>query len=89
VRSPLVNATCEQLLGSVRRECLDPIIILGTRHLEATLVEYVAYFNASRPHQGLKQRIPVGPATFEDGATGTVGAFSILGGLHHDYRRAA
>jgi len=89
VRSPLVNATCERFLGSVRRECLDHIIVLGTRHLEDTLGDYVAYFNAMRPHQGLKQRIPVGPATLEDGATGAVSAFSIRGGLHHDYRRAA
>lgn len=89
VRSPLVNATCERFLGSVRRECLDHIIVLGTRHLEATLREYVAYFNASRPHQGLKQRIPVGSATVEDRATGAVTALPVLGGLHHDYRRAA
>lgn len=89
VQSPLVNATCERFLGSVRRECLDHIIILGTRHLEASLGEYVAYFNASRPHQGLKQRIPVGSATLEDGATGAVSALPVLGGLHHDYRRAA
>jgi hypothetical protein len=73
----------------VRRECLDHIIILGTRHIDAILGEYVAYFNASRPHQGLKQRIPGGSATAEDGATGTVSAIPILGGLHHDYRRAA
>lgn len=89
VRSPLVNATCERFLGSVRRECLDHIVILGTRHLEATLGEYVAYFNASRPHQGLKQRVPVGSATVDDRATGAVTALPVLGGLHHDYRRAA
>lgn len=89
VRSPLVNATCERFLGSVRRECLDHIIILGVRHLKAILGEYVGYFNASRPHQGLKQRIPVGSTTFGDSATGTLYATPILGGLHHDYRRAA
>lgn len=89
VRAPLVNATCERFLGSARRECLDHIVILGIRHLQATLGEYVAYFNASRPHQGLKQRIPVGSATVEDEATGAVTALPVLGGLHHDYRRAA
>ncbi len=89
VRSPLVNATCERFLGSVRRECLDHIIILGTRHLDGTLREYVTYFNASRPHQALKQRIPVGSAVSQGVATGTVTANPILGGLHHDYRKAA
>jgi hypothetical protein len=46
-------------------------------------------FNANRPHQGSKQRIPAGSATFEDGATGAVTALPVVGGLHHDYRRAA
>jgi putative transposase len=89
VRSPLVNATCERFLGSVRRECLDHILILGTRHLHAVLGEYVAYFNAMRPHQGLELRIPVDAAPSEDTTTGTVSAIPILGGLHHDYRRTA
>jgi hypothetical protein len=43
-----MNATCERFLGSVRRECLDHVIILGERHLRAVLTEYAAYFNASR-----------------------------------------
>jgi len=89
VRSPLVNATCERFLGSVRRECLDHVIVLGTRHLQAVLGEYVAYFNGVRPHHGLKQRIPVGSAASEDATTGKVSAIPILGGLHHDYGRAA
>jgi len=89
VRSPLVNATCERFLGSVRRECLDHVIILGTGHLRSTLREYVDYFNGLRPHQGLKQRIPGGSAMPENVLPGTVTAIPVLGGLHHDYRRAA
>lgn len=89
VRAPLVNATCERFLGSLRRECLDHIIILGTGHLHSTLQEYVDYFNGLRPHQGLKQRIPGGSAISESVRPGTVTAIPVLGGLHHDYRRAA
>ena len=73
----------------MRRECLDHIIVLGTRHLLTVLGEYVAYFNGMRPHQGLKQRIPVGSAAHDAATTGKVSVFPILGGLHHDYRRAA
>jgi transposase InsO family protein len=59
VQAPLMNATCERFLGSVRRECLDHVIILGEDHLRSVLSEYVEYFNASRPHQGIAQRVPV------------------------------
>jgi transposase InsO family protein len=89
VRAPLMNATCERFLGSVRRECLDHIIILGEDHLRAVLGEYVAYFNGSRPHQGLGQRIPVPSTSDSSSANGKLVTIPVLGGLHHDYRRAA
>ena len=57
-RAPRQNAVCERFLGSVRRECLDHLLILGEAHLRRVLREYVAYFNTARPHQGLRQRIP-------------------------------
>jgi transposase InsO family protein len=57
--APRMNAIAERFLGSVRRECLDHVIILGDRHLEEILTEYTAYFNRERPHQGLGQRLPV------------------------------
>jgi transposase InsO family protein len=60
VRAPLMNAVCESFLGSVRRECLDHIVILNERHLQRVLEEYaLSYFNTMRPHQGLEQRVPV------------------------------
>jgi putative transposase len=82
-----MNAACERYLGSVRRECLDHVIILSARHLQAILTEYVSYFNRARPHQSLHQNSPSGfrQSTF----AGSVVAFPVLGGLHHDYRRAA
>ncbi len=90
-RAPRQNATCERFLGSVRRACLDHILVLGEAHLRRVLREYVAYFNQDRPHQGLRQHIP-GDATaspMQAGRAGSVRAFPVLGGLHHVYRRAA
>jgi len=90
-RAPRQNATCERFLGSVRRECLDHILVLGEAHLRCVLREYVAYFNQDRPHQGLRQHTP-GDATaspVQAGRAGSVRAFPVLGGLHHVYWRAA
>jgi len=89
VQAPLMNAVCERFLGSVRRECLDHVIILGEKRLRTVLDEYVVYFNRSRPHQGLAQRVPLSP-TMHAGPTGPkLVARPVLGGLHHDYRRVA
>ncbi len=90
-RSPRQNATCERFLGSIRRECLDHVLVLGEAHLRRVLREYVAYFNWDRPHQGLRQRIPVGTEETRVRLEGS-GQFQvipILGGLHHTYQRAA
>jgi putative transposase len=88
VQAPLMNATCERFLGSVRRECLDHVIVLGERHLELVLREYCNFFNTARPHQGLSQFIPV-PTGRSMAPALRVRAIPILGGLHHDYRAAA
>jgi len=89
VRAPRANATCERFLGSVRRECLDHLLVLGERHLARVLREYVAYFNRARPHQGLSQALPEPPADESGRHTGPIRAVPVLGGLHHTYRRAA
>jgi len=90
VRAPLMNATCERYLGSVRRECLDHIIILGRRHLAHVLGIFSRdYFNQARPHQGIGQRVPVAVATEKFIAGTTIRSVPVLGGLHHDYRVAA
>ncbi|CAA9552360.1 MAG: Mobile element protein [uncultured Thermomicrobiales bacterium] len=90
-RAPRQNATCERFLGSLRRECLDYVMVLGEAHLRRVLREYVAYFNQDRPHQGLRQRIPGDAAAppVHAGGVGNVRAFPVLGGLHHAYQRAA
>ena len=52
------NATCECLVGTLRREVLDRMLILGGRNLRAVLTEYQAHYNTARPHQGIAQRVP-------------------------------
>ena len=90
IKAPRANAICERLLGSVRRECLDHILVVNEAHLRRMLKEYVTYFNRSRPHQGIDQRVPEvtgsGPPV---GDPRKVVAIPVLGSLHHDYRRAA
>ena len=86
VRTPNMNAICERFLGSLRRECLDHVLVLDVRHFQRVIAEYVRHHNAARPHQGIHQRTPV-PA--ERPAAGNIVAFPVLGGLHHEYRRAA
>ena len=90
-RAPRQNATCERFLGSVRRECLDHVLVLGEAHLRRVLREYVAYFHGARPHQGLQQRIPDGTdeSAVQRETGGTIRAIPVLGGLHHIYQLAA
>jgi transposase InsO family protein len=90
-RSPNLKAICERFLGSVRRECLDHVFILGERHMRSVLAEYVeAYFNVARPHQGLGQKTPVVNARRSASPdVAKVEATPVLGALHHDYQLAA
>jgi transposase InsO family protein len=90
VRTPDMNAVCKRFLGSVRRECLDHVLILSEGHLERVLREYaLSYFNTARPHQGLGQRVPVASERNSYAPGAMVIASPVLGGLHHDYRVAA
>jgi putative transposase len=89
--APRANAVCERFLGSVRRECVNHVLLLSEKRLRRVLVEYVGYFNRARPHQGIGQRIPVPGEAVRSGPSthATVIAVSVLGGLHHEYRPAA
>jgi putative transposase len=58
VKAPRMNAICERLVGILRREFLDRVLILGERHLRAVLTEYQAHYNTARPHQDMGQRVP-------------------------------
>lgn len=88
LRAPRANAVCERFIGSVRRECLDHLLVRDDQHLFAMLKVYVEYFNTCRPHQGLNQQIPEPISDTAPPATGPVLARSILGSLHHHYYRA-
>ena len=90
--APNANAYCERLVGTLRRECLDHILIFNERHLIRILREYRDFYNHERYHQGIR-RIPV-PAEDIDKSRnlegqGSVVARPILNGLHHSYRLAA
>ena len=59
VRAPNMNVICERFLGSLRRECLDYVLLLDDRHFRRVVAEYVRYYNHIRPHQGLRHQTPV------------------------------
>jgi len=90
--APRANAICERFLGSVRRECLDHLLILQEKQLRRVLNAYAAYFNQARPHQGIGQQIPeqkAGSSRATPSKGSKVVAVPILAGLHYDYRRSA
>jgi putative transposase len=90
--APRANAYCERFLGSVRRECLDHVLVFGARHLHRVIGEYVQYFNNQRPHQGLGQHIPAVLPPVPVGQPPSslrVCRQPVLGGLHHHYTLAA
>ena len=89
-----MNAICERLVGTLRRETPDRVLILGEAHLRSVLAEYQAHYNTARPHQGIAQRIPVGErdahsATLTDIDTGQIRRKPVLGGLINEYTHAA
>jgi len=92
VRSPRANAIAERVIRTLRQECLDHVVVLNERHLQATLREYADYYNRSRPHRslGLVPPVPGAPAARPPGsAPGRITSRPVLGGLHHVYERSA
>lgn len=89
--APRANAICERFLGSVRRECLDHMLVLHEKQLHRVLNAYVEYFNRARPHQGLHQQVPQREVTSipPDQYRHQIISIPVLGGLHHEYQRAA
>ena len=89
--APRANAICERFLLSVRRECLDHVLILHEKQLHRVLRVYVTYFNEARPHQGIRQQVPQGEVTSvpPDQRGDQIISVPVLGGLHHTYRRVA
>jgi putative transposase len=89
VRAPRANAFAERWVGTLRRECLDWILVLGRRHLERVLREYLEHYNTHRPHRGLWLRAPEAEATVVPSAPHQPRRRDRLGGLIHEYSRAA
>ena len=83
-RSPWQNAHAERLIGSIRREILDHVAVLGAAHLRRILSRYAAYYNQARTHWSLRKDCPIHRLIQ---AIGTVRSASVLGGLHHVYSR--
>jgi transposase InsO family protein len=82
--SPWQSGHAERLIGSIRRECLDHIVILGEGHLRQVLQAYAAYYNHVRPHLALAKDAPLVRPVERCGAVVTK---PVLGGLHHQYGR--
>jgi transposase InsO family protein len=82
--SPWQNGFAERLIGSIRRECMDHIVVLGEAHLRRVLRSYASYYNEIRTHRSLNKDAPVSRPVQR---TGSIKSFPILGGLHHHYAR--
>jgi transposase InsO family protein len=82
--SPWQNGFAERLIGSIRRECVDHIIIRGEAHLRQVLKSYANYYNRFRTHRSLNKDAPVSRSVQR---TGVIRSRAILGGLHHHYGR--
>jgi len=83
--SPWQNGFAEQLIGSIRRECVDHFIVLGEKHLRHILRAYARYYNEIRTHRSLDKDAPVSRSVQR---TGIIRSHALLGGLHHHYVRA-
>jgi transposase InsO family protein len=87
-RAPRANAVAERWVGTVRRECLNWILILSRGHLEAVVREFVEHYNAARPHRALALRSPLARAQPVE-ATGAIVRYDRLGGSSTEYTRLA
>ncbi len=94
VQAPRMNAICERLVGTLRRELLDRVLILGEAHLRTVLAEYQAHYNMARPHQGIAQRVPDSACraplvTAADSGVERIRRKPVLNGLINEYTHAA
>jgi transposase InsO family protein len=86
IRSPRANAVVERVIGTLRRECLDHIIVLDEQHLRSVLTEFIRYYNQERPHRTLRLQTP---EVRLRSVTGPIRSRPVLNGLHHVCERAA
>ena len=86
VRAPRANAVIERVIGTLRRECLDHLVVVDEHHLLCVLREFVAYYNSERPHRTLGLQTP---EPRRRAVTGSISSRPVLNGLHHVYERVA
>ena len=89
VRSPRANSFAEQYVGTLRRECLDHLLIHGERHLRRVLAEYARHYNDHRPHQSREQRPPLHEPGQPADVTASIKRTHVVQGLINEYHRAA
>jgi putative transposase len=89
IRSPRANSFAERFVGTLRRECLDHLLILGERHLREILAKYARHYNGHRPHQGLQQNPPMHRVGHITDLTARIKRRRVVGGLISEYHRAA
>ena len=82
--SPWQNGIAERLIGTLRRGCMDHLVVLGEAHLRRILSGYSAHYNEARPHLALQKNSPFGRAVQR---VGEIVVIPVLGGLHHQYVR--
>jgi len=92
-QAPRANAICERLIGTLRRELPDKILIINQAHLRTVLAEYATHYNTARPHQGIAQRVPdhdsdLPVATVIDLDTARIRRRPVLGGITNEYQAA-
>ncbi len=87
-RSPWQNPYVERVIGSIRRDCIDHVIVLNERHLRRILRSYLDYYHTCRTHLSLNKDRP-DPRPIEPVEAGKIVAFPRVGGLHHRYTRLA
>jgi len=89
IRAPRANAIAERFIGTLRRECLDHLLITGPRHLAQVLQEYIEHYNTHRPHRSLHQQPPRPATRPPSGAAIRPLRRDRLGGLVHEYVQVA
>jgi putative transposase len=89
VRSPRANSFAERFVGTLRRECLNHVLIFGEQHMREVLAEYARHYNGHRPHQGLRQEAPLRQPGRVVNITGRIERRTVVGGLISEYHRAA